>query len=72
MDVYSAIEIKIWTMRSLLTFPDSHYQTSLDAHRATVELLCEGLVDRACERLQTHIRRSFSAREKNLLRSLEG
>lgn len=70
-NAYETVEIKIWTMRSLLTFPDSHYQASFDAHRSTVELLCKGHVDEACDRLQMHIRKSFSAREKNLLRSFE-
>lgn len=66
-EMYETIEIKIWTMRSLLTFPDTHYEASLDAHHSIVELLSEGQVELACQRLQTHIRTSFSARERNLL-----
>lgn len=66
-DIYETIEIKIWTMRSLLTFPDTHYEASLDAHRSIAELLSEGQVELACQRLQTHISSSFSARERNLL-----
>ncbi|VVE43886.1 AsnC family transcriptional regulator [Pandoraea terrae] len=68
-DAYEAIEIKIWAMRSLLTFPDDHFEKSLDAHRTIVTLLESGRVEDACQRLQTHIQKSFSTIEKNLLGS---
>ncbi|HDR9173075.1 TPA: GntR family transcriptional regulator [Burkholderia vietnamiensis] len=71
-EAYENIEIKIWTMRSLLTFPDAHYNASLESHRSVVELLTDGQVELACERLQKHIKTSFSPREKNLLRSFDG
>ncbi|MEC3767435.1 MULTISPECIES: hypothetical protein [Cupriavidus] len=35
-DAYETVDIKIWAMRSLLTFPDSHFQSSLAAHTAIV------------------------------------
>jgi DNA-binding GntR family transcriptional regulator len=66
-DAYETMDIKIWAMRSLLTFPDSHFSASLDAHRAVVELLGTGDVEAACQRLQQHIQKSFSQRERSLL-----
>lgn len=66
-DAYETLDIKIWAMRSLLTFPDSHFSSSLDAHRAVVQLLDTGEVEAACERLHEHIRKSFSQRERSLL-----
>ena len=66
-EAYETMDIKIWAMRSLLTFPDSHFSASLDAHRAVVQLLGAGEVESACQRLQEHIRKSFSQRERALL-----
>nr|WP_280908364.1 GntR family transcriptional regulator [Cupriavidus sp. LEh25] len=70
-DAYATLDIKIWAMRSLLTFPDSHFQSSLNAHRSIVVSLEAGDVDSACDRLQEHIRKSFSERERNLLSQID-
>ena len=66
-EAYETLDIKIWAMRSLLTFPDSHFNSSLNSHRAVVELLGAGEVEAACRRLEEHIRKSFSQRERALL-----
>lgn len=70
-DAYETLDIKIWAMRSLLTFPDSHFQSSLAAHTAIVASLEAGDVQGACDRLQEHIRKSFSERERNLLSQID-
>ncbi|SOY70742.1 Transcriptional regulator, GntR family (plasmid) [Cupriavidus taiwanensis] len=70
-DAYETLDIKIWAMRSLLTFPDSHFQSSLNAHKSVVASLEAGDVEGACERLTEHIRKSFSDRERNLLSRID-
>ncbi|MBP0623383.1 GntR family transcriptional regulator [Cupriavidus consociatus] len=66
-DAYEAIDIKIWAMRSQLTFPGSHVSSSLDAHRAVFQQLETGEVELASQRLQEHIRKSFSQQARALL-----
>lgn len=69
-EAYETLDIKIWTMRSLLTFPEAHYSASMDAHRGVFEYLECGQIELACQRLQEHIRKSFSERARALLSDL--
>jgi len=64
---YVAIDVKIWTLRSLLTFPEANVKNSLDAHGAVLDLLEAGATQAACQRLQDHIRKSFSAHARTVL-----
>lgn len=66
-EAYETLDIKIWTMRSLLTFPEAHFSASLDAHRGVFDYLERGEIGLACGRLQEHIRKSFSERARALL-----
>lgn len=66
-DAYEAIDVKIWAMRSQLTFPVAHINASFEAHRAVFQLLESGEAELACQRLQEHIRKSFSQRARALL-----
>jgi len=69
-EMYEIIHIKIWAMRSLLTFPELNVRTSLDAHSAVVGFLEQGQVEQACQRLQEHIGKSFSPQARAMLASI--
>jgi len=69
-EMYEVIHIKIWAMRSLLTFPELNVRTSLDAHSAVVGFLEQGQVELACQRLQEHIGKSFSPQARAMLASI--
>jgi len=69
-EMYETIDIKIWAMRSLLTFPELNVRTSLDAHTAVVQFLERGAVEPACQRLQEHIRKSFSPQARAMLAAI--
>jgi len=64
---YAPIDVKIWTLRSLLTFPEDNVKNSLDAHGAVLHFLQQGDAERACQRLQEHIQKSFSRHARAVL-----
>jgi len=64
---YAPIDVKIWTLRSLLTFPEDNVKHSLDAHGAVLAHVEAGEVDAACQRLQEHIQKSFSRHARAVL-----
>jgi len=64
---YAPIDVKIWTLRSLLTFPEDNVKHSLDAHGAVLHLLQQGHTEQACQRLQEHIQKSFSPHARAVL-----
>jgi len=64
---YAPIDVKIWTLRSLLTFPEDNVKNSLDAHGAVLHFLQQGDAESACQRLQEHIQKSFSRHARAVL-----
>jgi len=64
---YAPIDVKIWTLRSLLTFPEDNVKGSLVAHTAVLTHVQAGEVEEACLRLHEHIKKSFSAHARAVL-----